>query len=135
EDSGATALIDDDVRRLDVAVQNPLLVRVVESAQHVADDPQRQAQLQSVGRVGDEFIQGLASHEALNQAIASVPLEEVTYLYDVVVLETRLLANLGPQNPDERIVGRQLAAQHLHRALDIGKRGMLGEVDVSHASA
>jgi hypothetical protein len=128
---GLVTAADQDVLRLDVAVDQAGLMRRVERAGRRGEDPQRPAGVELACH--DQVLQVGAAHEPHRDEEATVGLARVEDRDDVRVVDARLDLALPLEAGDERGVVAQVRRQHLER--DHSIEGQLGGlVDGPHAT-
>src|SRR5206468_4852167 len=120
-----------DVRGLDVAVEDPVLVGVVERPRQLLEHPHRLTQLHGLA---EPVRQGSSLDELEHQVGEVVLVAEVEDLQDVRMLETgdrpRLLLEALAV---ERVVGEEVG-EDLDRHVAV-ESGVVGAVDGRHAAA
>ena len=129
---GPVGLVDEDVLRLDVAMDEPRCVRGVECRRDRCEQAQRAGGVE-LARV-DEVLQRVAAHVAHREIQAVLGLAGVVDRDDVRVVERRLDLALAAEARAERLVGGQRRVEQLQR--DRAVQGLLRrEVHGAHAAA
>ena len=127
----AVVALDQDVRRLQVAVDDPLLVRVLHRRADLAEQrqPLRQAEPVLVAVVGERDALDQLHDEERPAAVGGAGVE---HLGDVRVVHQRqgLPLGLEPGQDGPRVHAR---LDQLERHLPLDRLGLLGEVDAAHA--
>jgi hypothetical protein len=129
----ASVAVDDDVVRLDVAVHDPVPVRVRERCEDLArvlDDDARR------GRAPrhDELLDVAAVEELHRDVVRPLRLAPVVDRDDVRVRERGGALRLAAEPLDELVVARVALVEDLDRHAP-AEHLVLGEVDVRHAAA
>src|SRR5690606_17201480 len=102
------------VRRLDVAVHHPGDVRGVQAARRLGEDRQQLAGRQRV-LARQQVRERLALDQLHDQVAGALLLAVVVHGGDVDVRQPGAVARLGAHPVEERLVARELGAQHLGR--------------------
>jgi hypothetical protein len=120
------------VRRLEVAVDDALLVRVLHRAAHLAEERHALAHRERprVGVLGDGRARHALHHEVRQPGVGHA---RVVHARDVRVLHEGQRLALGRETR-HHLVGGRGRAQHLERHVAAHRRVLLGEVDGAHAA-
>ena len=126
----AAVRADDDVVRLDVAVDDPVPVRERERVQDLArvvdrDRDRRRAVLD------EQLLQRAAVEELHRDVVGALGVAAVEDRDDVRVVEAGRVLRLAPESLHELLVGGVALVQHLQRHL-AAELLVLGEVHVGH---
>ena len=124
------ARADQDVRRLDVAMDEAEPVGHVERISHLAEQAQRPLVADGLGRV-DQLAQVVALDVLHGEEENIVLLARAVDRDDVRMLETRRQLRLEEETPPEAIVPCEVASDDLDRGLAMQMR-VLGEIDRTH---
>ena len=132
-DLDAALVVDEHVVRLDVAVDDPVPVRVPERREHLADVRDRHGD--GARAAGDEELLQRPSLDVLHDdVVRAVGLAAIEDRDDVRVREAGRVRCLAPEALDELRVVRVALVEHLDRDLAT-ELLILGEPDVGHAAA
>ena len=130
----AAGRVDDDVRGLEVAVDDEVLVRVLDRRADVEEQPQPRLDAQPVGVAvrGDRLAVHVLHHEVRQLAVGDAAVEE---LRDVRMAQRREDLPLGEKSPlDLPVVEAAADDFDRHAAAELAVV-TLGEVDDAHAAA
>ena len=130
EDLGLPALGDEDVRRLDVAVDDPLGVGGVQGVGKL--DSQLEQLLRLEGLSSDAVLERLALQELHGDEGLALVLVDVVDRTDVGVVEGGAGLGLAPEPLQGDLVAEELLRQELQRDESV-EAGVLGPVDDAHA--
>jgi hypothetical protein len=130
-DSGATLAVDEDVLGLQVAMDDPVLVRELRAGEDLAHDLQRLADRKSAA---DQVLQRRALDVLHCDEVATVGLAAVVDADDVLMLHARGRLGLAPEALDELCVLSEALVQELERHLTL-KHLVVGQPHVRHAAA
>ena len=123
-----------DVGRLYVAVQQPLLVRIVERLTDGRDDVENFVLGHAVRvAVAKQFARVRAVHVVHRDPDLAVHVAAVVYPDDVRVPQRRGDVGFAVEPLPVLVVGADVAGQHLE-GIAAGQTWVLGEVDLAHAS-
>ena len=125
--------VDDDVVRLDVAVDDAVAVRVAERREDLPRIRDRDGHRAQAARA-DELLERPALDVLHDDEVGAVELAAVEDRDDIRVREPRGMRRLAPEALDELLVVRVPRVQHLDRD-SAAELLVLGEVDVGHAAA
>ena len=128
----AVVLLEQDVRRLDVAVDEPTLVCLVERSRDLGDD-RRGARRIERAFARDELAQVLAVHVAHRQIQGALVLAGLVDRDDVRVVERGGDPRLALEASAETWVLGQLGRDELERDVAV-ELLLVGEVDDAHAA-
>ncbi len=105
---------DDDVRRLDIAVQHSLPVSIVECAGHLIQHGQGGLQTEAL-RSGQEIAQGPATQELHDDEQPALGLNHVMHDDDVGMAELGRCLSLAQETFHELRIHQKLRVDHLER--------------------
>ena len=120
---------DDDVGRLEIAVHDAALVRLLERRRHVAAEC-RDLFLRERA-AGDVLRQRLAGHVLHDQEVDPVAAVEIVHRGDVRVVQPGQRLRFTPEPPPCRLVGQHARWQHLEGDVAI-EMLVAGAVDLAH---
>ena len=124
---------DEDVRRLDVAVDEPETVRGIERGGDLSEQAQRPLVVDPLGRV-EQRTEVIALHVLHCEVQGAVDLAGGVDRDDIGVLEARGELRLEEKPAAEAIVVRELGREHLQCHL-AAQMDVLREVDRAHRAA
>ena len=125
--------VDDDVVRLDVAVDDAVAVRVAQRREDLARVRDRDRNRAEAARA-DQLLQRASLDVLHDDVVRAVVLAAVEDRDDVRVREPRRVRRLAPEALDELVVVRVARVQHLDRDPS-AELLVLGQVHVGHAAA
>ena len=131
-DLDAPLAVDDHVVRLDVAVDDPVLVRVAERGEDLARVRDRDRQRAGAAR-DDQLLQRAALDVLHHDVVRAVGDAAVVDRDDVRVREPGGVRRLAAEALDELLVVRVPLVEDLHRDV-AAELLVLGEPDVGHAA-
>ena len=121
---------DENVARLDVTVDDPLGVGVVQALEDLGDNGDRDRERQHLG-LGDEVLERLAVHELHRDKVDLALGPEVDHVDDVLVLQAGRALGLPLEAEDEFLILGQVGVQLLDRHHPV-ERGLDRLVERSH---
>ena len=117
---------------LEVAVDDPSRVRVLERRQRLIEHRGRLRRRERAARVED-LAHGASVHVLHHHVVHAVDRAPVEDRHDVRVVERRGRASLAAEPVDEPGIGGEGSVQDLDRDLAV-EHGVMAEVDLAHAS-
>ena len=123
-----------DVFRLDVAMNDLLLGRFVQTGGHLANDVHRLDCIDPVPQPSQKLLQVLARHIFLGNVVGAVAATDFVNLHDVGMDQLRGRLGFVLEAANISIVTGQILPQHLQGNLP-AERQMFGQIDLGHAPA
>jgi len=125
-------LVEKDVRRLQVRVDDAARVREREPVRDLVGEPHGVGQRERAGAL-DALLQRRAGDVLHDDERQSIDLTDVVDADDVRMGELRERPRLFDEELSERAVGRRLGVEHLHRDL-AAEGGVLREIDLRRSA-